>query len=90
MAGRRNQARETDTTVAGRTPWPNVAGREKSTSIVAAVAHSRTVTKTEGQRRQAALPRQGINPDVTTEAGHGEHAHFRRSEMTYLNPRFDL
>ena len=23
----------------------------------------------EGQRRQVALPRQGINPDVTTEAG---------------------
>ena len=55
--------------MAGRTPWPNVAGREKSTSTVAAAAHSRTVTKTEGQRRQAALPRQGINPDVTTEAG---------------------
>ena len=69
MAGRRNQARETDTTVAGRTPWPNVAGREKSTSTVAAAAHSRTVTKTEGQRRQAALPRQGINLDVTIEAG---------------------
>ena len=69
MAGRRNQARETDTTVAGRTPWPNVADREKSTSTVAAAAHRRTVTKTEGQRRQAALPRQGINLDMNKEAG---------------------